>query len=117
MISKSWRGELIEPVRIELGEQRPEIRHVESTTVLAGIAAIFYESDLDLVTGEHGRVVGRVAARQNTEAEHSLVERHSRSNVLHGQLHVVALVAKRFLERSLHDASLHLSSSISGCVY
>jgi hypothetical protein len=40
---------LVEAVGIKLGEQRREVLHVEGTTVLRGIAAIFCEADLDVV--------------------------------------------------------------------
>src|SRR4026207_2250764 len=76
---------LVQSVSLELCEQRFELLHMERTTVLGWIAAIFCESDLDLIAGKHRRVVRRVAARQHPEAEHSLVERQSRGKVAHGK--------------------------------
>jgi hypothetical protein len=94
---------LVEPIRIELREQRLKVVYMKGTAVLRGITAVFCESDLDVVAGKHGRVVRRVALRQHSEAEHSFVERQGRSKVLHGEMHVVALIPPHSLERGLHD--------------
>ena len=71
-----------------------------------GSPPFFCESHLDLVAGEHGRVVRRVAARPDSKAEHRLVERQRHGKVLHRKMHLVGLVAKRLLERSLHAGLL-----------
>src|SRR5437667_1370196 len=106
---------LAEPVRVELREQRLEVLDMEGTTVLRGIAAVFCESDLDLVAGKHGRVVRRVAARQHSEAEHGFVEGQGGSKVPHGEMHVVALVAPCFLENCLHYGFLSSVQLLVGC--
>ena len=46
----------VEAVGLELRKQRLDLRHVEGTAVLRRVAAIFRESDLDLVPGEYRRL-------------------------------------------------------------
>src|SRR5206468_12415146 len=92
-------------------EQRLEVLHVEGTTVLRGIAAVFRETDLNLIANEHGRFARCVVARQQSEAEDSFIKRQGCRKVRHGEIHVVALITERFLERSLHDSFLSSASS------
>src|SRR5437868_5802773 len=79
-------------MRLELREQRVETFHMERTTVLRRIAAVFRQSDLNLVASQHGRLMRRVGSRQHMEAEHRFVERHGCREVAHWEVHVVSLV-------------------------
>ena len=75
---------------------------MEGAAVLTGIAAVFFQAHLDLVAGDHGRVNGVSLRDSDPEAEHGFVERQGRGKVLHREVHVVALVAKRFLKCCRH---------------
>ena len=56
---------LLEPVGLEFCEQRLQALHVEGTAVLRGIAAVFRESDLNLVADQYGRLVWCLARDSN----------------------------------------------------
>ena len=92
----------MEPVGLELCEQRLQVLNVEGTAVLSGIVPVFRKSNLNLVAGQHGRVVRGVAARQHPKTEDSFLERQGRRKVSDGKIHVVALVAPGLFESCLH---------------
>src|SRR5262245_45900615 len=78
---------------------------MKRTTVLRGVATIFREPHLNLVARQHRRLVRRRASRFDSKTEYGFIERQRRVQVGDRQVHVVALIAKGLLERSLHGAS------------
>src|SRR5688500_9232946 len=85
---------------------------MEGTTVLRGVAAVFHEAHLDLVTRQHGRLVWSFATRDHLESEHGFVKRQGGGKIPHRKIHVVALVTKDLLERCLHRDFSWLSQSL-----
>ena len=83
-----------EPARLQFGEGRFHVVHLEETAFLAWIAAVFGEGHADVVAGEHHVPVRRVAARLDRETHHRFIKRRRRIDVADREIHLVVRIRR-----------------------